>query len=48
MQAIVDAIRKGDGDDAAKACLAHVAAASALADKLIRDMERADRLAASA
>ncbi len=47
MQAVVDAIRKGDGDAAAKACMAHVEAASALADTLIRDMERAERLAAA-
>jgi DNA-binding GntR family transcriptional regulator len=48
MQAIVDAIRKGDADGAAKACLTHVEAASALADTLIREMERTDRLAVSA
>lgn len=47
MQAVVDAIRKGDGEAAAKACLAHVEAASSLADKLIRDMERANNLAAA-
>jgi DNA-binding GntR family transcriptional regulator len=45
MQDVVDAISRGDGDGAAKACLAHVEAASALANKLIREMERAERLA---
>jgi DNA-binding GntR family transcriptional regulator len=47
MQAVVDAIRKGDGDAAAKACLAHVESAAVLADRLIRDMESAERLAAA-
>jgi DNA-binding GntR family transcriptional regulator len=45
MQDVVDAIRRGDGDGAAKACLAHVEAASALANTLIRELERAERLA---
>jgi DNA-binding GntR family transcriptional regulator len=48
MQAVVDAIRKGDGEGAAKACLAHVDAASALAERLIRDMDRNERTAATA
>ena len=48
LQAIVDAIRKGDADGAEAACLVHIESASALADKLIRDKESAARLAATA
>ena len=47
MQAVVDAIRKGNGDAAAKACLVHVESAAALADTLIRDMERPEPVAAA-
>ena len=43
MQAIVDAIRQGDGEAAADACVVHVATASALADQVIRDMNRPDQ-----